>query len=407
MPLKMDWVGRGFIERITRIRLQCYGSREGDFDAFKRRSDNGRFVDGDVCIASDNGVDVGTATSLSLQLHVRGKRLPCQGVAWVGASKSHRRRPGNERGVASQVMDALLQKARERGEVASALMPFRVSFYEHFGYGLVERQNIWTIPLTILPSASDTAWRFGTDADKAAMVECRRRQAERGMCDIETSPAAAHEWLSYLGPDTQLFVDDRAGEIVAYTWVRTIVENDRTIAVTVQPAFVGLEGLRSVLSLFASLKDQYGALRITLPTDMPINWLLKERQTPHRPVEHPAPTCKLITRMQVRVLDHVAFLQGQRLVRGGGGRVTVAVHESEGDVSTFTLDLSGDLIHAQRSSAAADITVRDVTWASIACGELRASAAASLGLIDVHNAEAIRTLDVLADGAAPFCYEYF
>jgi predicted acetyltransferase len=407
MPLKIEWTGRAELERVARIRWQCYGSRAGEIESFTRRTDTGRFADGDVAIASDNGVDVGTATSLSLHMHLRGKRIPCQGVAWVGASKSHRRRSGDERGVASQVMDALLGKARERGEIASALMPFRVSFYEHFGYGLAERQNVWTIPLAILPSSPGTNWRFGSESDKPAMLECRRRQVSESTCDIETSSAALDEWFASLTPDTQLFVDDRGGSIAAYTWVRTVVENDRTIAVAAQPAFVGIDGMRSLLSLFASLKDQYGAVRITLPVDLPVNWLLKERQTPHRPVEHPVPHCKLITRMQVRVLDHVAFFEGQRVARAGGGRVTVAVRECEGPTNAFSLDLSGEIIGAEKSSATPDIAASDVVWSSIACGELSASTAARLGLIEVTRPEALATLDALADGPAPFCYEYF
>ena len=31
-------------------------------------------------------------------------------------------------------------------------MPFRVSFYEHFGYGLVEQRDNWTVPISILPA---------------------------------------------------------------------------------------------------------------------------------------------------------------------------------------------------------------------------------------------------------------
>lgn len=407
MPLKMEWTGRRDLDRVARIRWQCYGSRVGEIDAFTGRSDTGRFADGDVCIASDSGVDVGTATSLSLHLHLRGKRLPCQGVAWVGASKSSRRRAGDERGVASQVMDALLDKARERGEIVSALMPFRVSFYEHFGYGLVERQNVWSIPTRVLPADTESRWRFGTLADKPAMLACRARQSLLGTCDIETSPAAIDEWFAHLTPDTQLFVDDRDGQIVAYTWVRSFEEGDLGVARFVQPAWDSQAGLVSLLGLAGSWRDQYSQLRITLPTDLPVNWLLKERQVPHRRVDHPAPTCATITRMQVRVLDHVAFLQGQRLVRGGGGRVVVAVRESEGNVNAFAIDLSGDLIHAERSSAAADITTSDVTWSSIACGELRCSTAHALGLLDVQRADAMKTLDALADGPAPFCFEYF
>lgn len=407
MPLKIEWTGREQLERIARIRWQCYASRENEFDSFIQRTRTGRFSDGDVAIATENGVDVGTATSLSLQMHVRGKRLDCQGVAWVGASKSHRRRSGEERGVASQVMEALLNRARERKQIVSALMPFRVSFYEHFGYGLVERQNVWTIPTSILSTGVASNWRFGTATDKQAMIRCRSKQAETGLCDVETSPAALDEWFAHLTPDTQLFVDQSSDSIRAYTWLRTLIEADKTVAITVQPGFSDIEGLRSLLGFLGSLRDQYGLVRIVLPIDVPLNWLLKEHQVPHRRVEHLSATCQTITRMQMRVLDHIGFWTGQRVVRPVSQPVTVAVRECEGNVSRFTLDFSGETVQAGPSDAAADITVSDVVWASIAAGELRCSTAFHLGFISVHRPEAVRALDVLSEGQVPFCYEYF
>ena len=94
-------------------------------------------------------VPLGTATSLpSLAMWVRGGRVPCQGVAWVGTIKTHRRGarvPGD--GIASRIMRETLRLGRERGQVVSALMPFRGSYYEHFGYGIVERRCTWTVPL--------------------------------------------------------------------------------------------------------------------------------------------------------------------------------------------------------------------------------------------------------------------
>ena len=83
----------------------------------------------------------------------RGGSFPCQGVAWVGTVKTHRRRiaGGRRRGNAGDARDA--SDGAERGRW-SALMPFRASFYEHFGYGLVERRNEWTLPLAVLPHGS-------------------------------------------------------------------------------------------------------------------------------------------------------------------------------------------------------------------------------------------------------------
>ena len=66
---------------------------------------------------------------------------------------------------------------------------------------------------------------------------------------------------------------------------------------------------RRQLHFLASLKDQYHAVTIILPADMPLNWLLDERQLPHRLVNHPTASMHPMTRMQMRVLDHVKVLE--------------------------------------------------------------------------------------------------
>jgi GNAT superfamily N-acetyltransferase len=407
MSVTLNWLGRDQIDRLARIRWQCYGARVADYDGFAMRARTGRHEDGDACIATQDGLDVGTATALSQHMHLRGKRIATQGVVWVGTAKSHRRRGSDQRGVASRVMDALIDKARERQQSASALMPFRVSFYEHFGFGLVERHNVWSVPTSLLPNDPDARWRFGSKADMPAMLACRAQQVKSGTCDVETDEPALVEWFAGLTDDTQLFVDDRDGKIVAYTWLRTLADGDQTIAQLAQPAWASIDGFRSVISLLGSLKDQYGIARLALPTDLPLNWLLRERQIPHRKVEHLAPKCTILSRMQVNVIDPVAFLHGQTLPRPARQSVVVEVMNYRQEKQRFSLDLSAGIIDAKPSNASADLQTSDVIFSSIACGELRASTAKMLGLINVTDPDKLSALDLLADGSAPFCYEYF
>src|SRR5205085_8545203 len=121
---------------------------------------------GDYLLAQGaDGRFVGTSTSLSMRMWVRGGSVPCQGVAFVGTVKTARRaasssKSSTERGIASQLMIETLRKARERGAVVSALMPFRASYYEHFGYGFAERRTEWTVPLSILPAGDFAGIRF-------------------------------------------------------------------------------------------------------------------------------------------------------------------------------------------------------------------------------------------------------
>ena len=213
MSLKATWLGPKDLDRITDIRLRCYGGGPADRPKFLLKSQFDRSADGDVLILSDDTGDVATATSLSMTCNVRGTPLPCQGVAWVGTVRSHRRRRVDGRGLASRVMDALAEKAKERGQPVGMLAPFRVSFYESFGYGVMERQNTWTIPLAILPEDDTSGFGEYRDSDFAAAVASRQRQFDATHGDVATPAHSLKCWLAILA-DVGFRMVDRQGDRV-------------------------------------------------------------------------------------------------------------------------------------------------------------------------------------------------
>src|SRR5205823_12506170 len=161
------------------------------------------------------------------------------------------------------------------------------------------------------------------------------------------------------------------------------------------------------LNFLSSLKDQYSAALLTLPVDVPLNRMLRETQIPHRPVEHGVAQPKPYTRLQIRVLDHKRWIEAMKLPAEISGKATIAVRECEGSISNFRIDLNAGHASVAPSESGADIECSDVQWASIASGDISASAAARFGLIQVNNSPALRILDAMAIGPAPFCREYF
>lgn len=410
------WVGEDELDRVAECRVRCYAPAAKELTRYQEliREDR-RAVPGDFLLAERDGRAVGTTTSLSMNMWVRGAKMPCQGVAWVGTVRSARRGgafgDANGSGIASQLMFKTLDKARERGQVVSALMPFRVSFYEHFGYGIVERRAEWTIPSAALPSGSCAGLRYMDPDDLEPVIHLRQRVTEHGRCDIETVPA---EWTRRRrqGEGGFEFVD-RADDTGAARGFMFLNEHDvggRRYVRVVANEFEDTNALLRQLRMLGSLKDQFGGATMTLPVDVPLNYLLREAQVPHRPVEHAAPGLVVYTRMQMRVLDHERFFEGQSLpteVRHVSGRATIAVRETEGTTSKFRLEIEGGKLRAAKTDATPDVECTDVRWASIASGDLRGSTAARMGLIDVKRDGALDVLDALGAGAAPWCNEYF
>src|SRR5262249_30857001 len=92
--------------RIAQVRMRCYGGAANSLERFQKSFTNDRRAkDGDYLVASIGKEDVGTLTSLSLPMWVRGGPVPCQCVAWVGTVKTMRRTgTGSSQGIASALM---------------------------------------------------------------------------------------------------------------------------------------------------------------------------------------------------------------------------------------------------------------------------------------------------------------
>lgn len=402
----------GELEKIAIVRSRCYDSTYADEKKRLEQIPHGRGqIDrGDFILAERAGRLIGTATSLSAEMNVRGRMLPCQGVAWVGTTVDARRSGG----VASALMGKMLDMARQRGEILSSLMPFRASFYEHFGYGLCERRFLWTIPTAILPRPDLCGFELVDPDDEAAFValaDCRRRQARQGHGDMlfpHVPGDGLGHWMRQFRDTGYIFARrDADGAIDAFVTTEPATERRRHGLHCLFVVYTSLTGLRAVLHFLATLKDQYGFIQMAAPADLPMNWLLRETQLPHRGVEHPHARCDVAARMQVRVLDHVALLNGMERPGAPDGGAVVRVEEPEGHASTFRIDVDEGRVSAGSSQATPDVTLSAQAWAAVVMGEFPATTAARLGLLTVDSEPALKVLDAFAAGPAPFCREFF
>jgi predicted acetyltransferase len=200
---------------------------------------------------------------------------------------------------------------------------------------------------------------------------------------------------------------DPKGPVRGWMTIKDQVKDGKRNVYVDDLVFDSIDAFREQLKFLGGLRDQYSAAIITLPTDLPLNLLLRETQVPHRIVEHATPMSKLYSRMQVRVLDHVRFFEKLKLPARSRGAVTVAIRETEGHVARLKIEMDAGRVVAKSSEASADIECRDIEWAILACGAVPATTLAKLGLITVNKPAALEVLDELSVGPAPFCGEYF
>jgi predicted acetyltransferase len=412
MSLKLRWVGADERDRVGEVRALCYGRAKAQVADFVKRIAEPDTRPGDWLLAERDGQAIGTATAVQQPMWVRGGAVLCQCVAYVGTVRTARRRIGGEPGVGTALMREVLRRGRETGIVVSALMPFRASYYDHFGYGVMERRAEWTIPLSILPQGDFPTVRLYEPQDRAQLEQCRQRIAQRGQADIERSSATWDRYLRSADEDGFLFID-RHGEGPVRGWmaiehVASHPHGPDTVRCEFDTGYEDLVTLKGFLALLGSLRDQYSSARIQLPSDLPLHLLLDETQMTHRSARnHPTAEMRPFTRMQCRVLDHAKLIEAMKLPEESAGRCIVAIRETEGAISRLAVELESGRAHASPSDASPDVEMTDRIWAMIALGDVSASRAAELGLISVTNRTPLGVLDALSVGPAPYCREYF
>ena len=405
----MRWVEEGDLDRVAETRVLCYAHSKQDLAEWRKYIHNqGRSRPGDYLLAEKDGRAVGTATSLRLKMWVRGSAVSCQGVAHVGTIKTERRKGGKEDAVGTALMKETLRMGREREHVLSALMPWRASYYEHFGYGLVERRAEWTIPLSIMPAEDCSGVRFMNDGDKAAMNETRNRMIARGQGDIERPQSFWNDYFERRANDGFIVVDPKP-EGGLRSWMLYKYESvaGKDAVRVLDLSYDSAEALRRQLSFLGSLRDQYSTAVLILPVDLPLNLLLKETQVPHRGVTHATADLKVHTRMQVRVVDHARLLAAMHLPRHYKDSAVVEVRETEGFAFKFRIDIEDGKASVKATNASADVVCTDRIWAAIVLGELPIARAATMELVEVSRPGAIETLSAFCDGRVPFCSDGF
>jgi GNAT superfamily N-acetyltransferase len=98
-------------------------------------------------VAEREGRMAGAFRVYDLLLHLHGRPLPTLGLAALAVDPSFRRQ-----GVGAALCRAALRLGRERGDVLSALYPFRVDFYARLGYALTGEFHRYRFPPAALPA---------------------------------------------------------------------------------------------------------------------------------------------------------------------------------------------------------------------------------------------------------------
>jgi predicted acetyltransferase len=138
----------------------------------------------DCWIVEFDGRLAGALRTYRLKLNLFGRKVPVMGLAGVAVAPDFRRR-----GIGRRMCLAALRIARDRGDVMSALYPFRTNFYREMGFalaGALHRYRFSPASLPIYPGW-DHVERAAEDGRDVAQ-EIYGRVAERANGLLERSP---------------------------------------------------------------------------------------------------------------------------------------------------------------------------------------------------------------------------
>lgn len=351
------------------------------------------------------------ASSGAFDFHMRmnGRQMAADGVTMVSCDPGYRRR-----GLVRQLMEGLLQRARDRQVPLAILWASMGAIYQRFGYGLATTQVRYEIPLRFLQ------FQFGARPEG----EVRLLSRDEAMPHLESIYQQYSQpgngllqrgellWNFLLkrggGQHTWIAVYfDSTGEARGYCLYRTrfdpklFPETSQIMQVfdfawLDMDAYRGLWGYLGSHDLVQTIHFDYVAEDDPAP-----NLLLEPRMLRRRTWDG----------VWMRVVDAAAALSGRGYDLPGE-----AVLEVVDDMlcpwnnGCYRLSVAGDWVEVEKlgGSASPDLTVRPDGLASLLSGHTRPSSLARMGRIAVPDPEREPALDALfSTRRRPHCANMF
>jgi predicted acetyltransferase len=370
---------------------------------------------GTLLIGSDAGRIVAACQVHPLRQWVAGRGLGVTGIGTVAVAPTHRKRR-----LAAELMVEALRAGRERGDVASALYPFRTSFYQKLGYGAAGIAYQYQIPPHSLP-----------DSDERLLVELidddiRRLEVidlyDRWMRTQNAQLARTERmWLSMCVGTDRALVGYRAanGDLEGYALVvyrGDLPPRDRYLEVD-EIVWTSARARIGLYAWLSSLGDQWRQILLrALPSHGAADWIGE----PRLPLGTApswrlwAPGATVLYGPMFRLLDVRDAWEGRQIAQASTLALTLHVTDDQiaanGGAWRLALDQGRATIEGARApGSGADMNVRlnIATLSRLFVGAVSASAAADARLLECDRPELLPVLDVALALPEPWTFDRF
>ncbi len=352
----------------------------------------------------------------ALQLHplrqwVAGEALQVAGVGTVAISPTHRKR-----GLAGELMGAALRAGVDRGDVASALYPFRTSFYKKLGYGAAGEVLAYQVSPGAIP---DSPERLKVELLESESARAKALAVYGSWAREQTGQLERNEamWRAlFAGPERALVgYRSTAGELEGYALVvyRTDLPRPQRFLEVDEIVWTTPEARLGLYGWLASLGDQWQQILMrSLPSQLLGDWILEPRlpfgTAPMWGLWEPAAT--LLFGPMFRLLNMTAAWEKRRVVNGSP--IAVALEVSDGQIEensgSWRLVLDGGRAAIDRKTEAIATLRLDIsTLSRLFIGSLSAAEGVEARLLECDRPEILSALDAALDVPAPWTFDRF
>jgi predicted acetyltransferase len=306
--------------------------------------------------------------------------------------------PQRRRGYAQTLLRHVCNELRDTGVASCMLFPAYAAFYHRFGWAYGMERRVYTgTPAQLRHFAKSDAGNWSavySGALRGRWGPLVRQHADWEQYVLPNSSLSQPRYYAYVWRDT-------AGTPRAYLIYRFDGAHRYTRILRVREAVALDPVARSqIFALLADHADQCAEWVLPAPADAPVGLLMIE---PLR--------CAVEPYFMLRAVDVASLLATYPCPKAATGDLTIAVSDDwlGHNQGTFALEVADGNARCQRlaQGGTADVACNVRVLTQMATRYLRPRTAAAFGLLTVHNRMALRLLDELFGGLAPFCSDRF
>lgn len=380
------------IEAAAAIQVDAFGGVVAD--AVGRYQNGARYTWRDAWVVETAGEISAAAIVIPVTWWFRGCSYSTGAVAGVAVRPVDRRK-----GLATQLMRAILDTDRKLGRAYSILYPFQHGYYRRLGYGSVGLMNFWRLPIEHMRDEPPLRLRVRLlrENDRPAVQE----QFERW---LRTTPHGglqrkSTQWDFRWGQDEKWVVYDNGGSIGGYMAYRTEPGELRVRELVALES----EAERGLWSFVAAQIEQRSSVSFHAPVGKPYWATLREPYMFEGP-EHGFiinDVAGLTMSFMARGVDWSQALSTREFPADVRGRVALQLDDSVFGQQAFALELGDGRAQVIEDSGDARVRCATSVFSQLCCGAFTASEARWCGLLHASDA-ATMLLDEAFPAGPPF-----